>query len=699
MVEIFWDGAAAMRSAKTVADYKAIAALDRGESITALSERFGLPHHQTPGAEADRQGVAAAWAALNGGRTGQPMTGAGVPAARAHLQAHRRAMGMGDASAEAAIGLTFDEPEVAASFRVNTERRMISGLLVPWGKVARAGFAKWRFGEGSLRWSDVSRIKLNSNHDHTQALAVATRLQNTPAGLDGTFKVARGPEGDRALSLAQDRVLDGFSIEVDFEDEDGWRLDPEDAGVRLVDQGRLVGVALTAFPAFDDARVDRVAASRENGGTMENEEKVESTEDDTSAKFDQAMGSLAGKITDAQIKLNAELAQSVGESISEGMKTALESLGDPQRGSVKAARYTVTREEPVYRFNGSGESLVRDAWAAATAHDEEAIERLRKYRRQTEEVATLFNANFGLNFAPQTTGTASQIIPPGYRPELYVPQLQQERPIVSSASQGTIANAAPFTVPVFGSSTGVSADHVEGTNPSDGSVAFTTKTVTPQAISGRLVLTRELVDSSNPAIDQIALATMRESYNRQTEVKAYTLLNGASGAGGTITSGFVPSGAQAVTTAKGTDNQTLVKAIRVALAAYPFARFAAPTIALMGGAATQLLAGAVDTTQRPLFPYLGAGPGAASVGAGNSVTMGWNVDGLAFIPAWANTGVALGDSQIMILKASDFWVWESPLLSFRFEEKQGPANIELNIFGYFGTHLLRPVGLSGIRIT
>jgi hypothetical protein len=45
------------------------------------------------------------------------------------------------------------------------------------------------------------------------------------------------------------------------------------------------------------------------------------------------------------------------------------------------------------------------------------------------------------------------------------------------------------------------------------------------------------------------------------------------------------------------------------------------------------------------------------------------------------------------------WVWESPLLTFRFEEKQGPANIELNIFGYFGTHLLRPVGLSGIRIT
>lgn len=591
--------------------------------------------------------------------------------------------------------LTFDDPEVSASFRVDAEKRTISGLLVPWGKVARSGFAKWRFSEGSLRWSDASRVKLNLHHDHTQAVGVAVRLQNTAAGVDGTFKVGRGEAGDKAIMAAEDHVMDGFSIEVDFADEGSWSPDPADESVRLVSQATLGGVALTGFPAFDDARVDRVAASRQNGGNMaETEVKMEAEEEVTA--FDATMNRLADKVTESQVKLTETLTQSIGESISEGMKVALENISDPQKGSVKAARYTVTREEPVYMFNGSGESLVRDAWMAATGHDEDAIERLRKYRRQTEEVATLFNQNFGLNFSPQTTSSASQIIPPGYRPELYVPQLQQERPIVSAASNGTIANAAPFTVPVFSSSTSVSADHVEGTNPSDGSVAFTTKTVTPQAISGRLVLTRELVDSSNPAIDQIALATMRESYNRQTEVKAYTLLNGANGAGGTITTGFVPSGAQAVTTAKGTDNQTLVKAIRVALAAYPFARFAQPTVALMGSAATQLLAGAVDTTQRPLFPYLG---NTNSVGAGNSITMGWNVDGLAFIPAWANTGVAAGDSQIMIIKSSDFWVWESPLLSFRFEEKQGPANIELNIFGYFGTHLLRPVGLSGIRIT
>lgn len=598
--------------------------------------------------------------------------------------------------------ITFDEPEIAASFRVNPERRTISGLLVPWGKVAKAGFTKWRFSEGSLRWSDVSRIKLNLNHDHKEAVAYATRLQNSAAGLDGTFKVANGPEGDKALSLAQDRVLDGFSIEVDFEDEDGWRPDPTNEDVRLVDRGRLMGVALTGFPAFDDARVAAVAAARQREEVVmddqKKDQKKEPEAEEPAVVFEGAMNALAEKMADSQRKLTEQLALSVGESISTGMKVALEEMVTPGEGPqpVKAARYSVLREAPIYRFDGTGECLVRDAWNSAHSHDEDATNRLRKYRQQTEEVSKLAADHF-IGFAPQTTTTAANIIPPGYRPDLYVSMLTQGRPLVNAASRGSIPNATPFTVPVFTSFTSASADHVEGTNPSDGSMAFAVKTVTPQAVSGRLTLTREIVDSANPVIDQIAIAAMRESYARQTEAKVYTLLNGANGAGGTITNGLVPSGAQAATYVGTTGTPpALLAGIRARLAAFPFNRFAAPDSALMGQNATAILATAVDSTGRPMFPSVGA---TNTAGIGNAVNQGWNVDGMPFVPAWSMTGTAAGDSQIFILNSSDLWVWESPLLTFRFEEKQGPANIELNVFGYFATHLLRPVGLSGIRIT
>jgi HK97 family phage prohead protease/HK97 family phage major capsid protein len=598
-------------------------------------------------------------------------------------------------------GITFDDEAaetVAASFRADVEKRTISGLLVPWNQVARSGFAKWRFGRGSLRWHSAKRVKLNLNHERREAIGVAVRLEEVATGLDGTFKIARGDQGDRALALAEDGVLDGFSIELDFDDDsDGW--EPAEEGVRQVRRGRLAGVALTGFPAFDDARVDRIAAARLEGHNMTAEQNLndpqEVTEENPDAKFDEHMSALAERVAKNQEAAMAEFTQQVGESLTAGIRATLENLGDPQGPeTVRAARFGALKEPSIYRFDGSGPSLVQDAWNAARNQDEDAIHRIRKFRQQSEDVAALVKTSIA--FAPQTTSTAAQVVPPGYRPDLYVADLFRERPLVNLVSNGTINNAAPFTVPTFTSVTTGSATHVEGTNPSDGSLAFGTKTVTPQAISGRIVLSRELVDSANPAIDQIAMAEMRESYARQTEAILYTLLNGTSGAGGTITNGFVPSGAQAVTTAGGTDNQTLVKALRKAIADYQFARFARVTGAAMGQGATARLAQAVDTAQRPLFPWVGAQNAA---GTGDADDGAWVVDGIRFQPAWAMTGVAAGDSQIFLVNRRDAWVWESPLLQFRFEEKQGPANIELNIFGYFATHLLRPVGLSGIRIT
>lgn len=159
--------------------------------------------------------------------------------------------------------IRFDGADVAASFQVDIQKRTIVGLAVPWDKVARSGFSKWRFAPDSLRFSDVSRIKLNLDHTN-ELLGVATRLQSGSKGLVTTFKVGRGPEGDKALTQAEDGILDGLSIEVDFMDEmgDTWQPDPSDETVRLVTQATLRGVALTGSPAFDDARLTSVMASR-----------------------------------------------------------------------------------------------------------------------------------------------------------------------------------------------------------------------------------------------------------------------------------------------------------------------------------------------------------------------------------------------------------------------------------------------------
>lgn len=72
---------------------------------------------------------------------------------------------------------------------------------------------------------------------------------------------------------------------------------------------------------------------------------------------------------------------------------------------------------------------------------------------------------------------------------------------------------------------------------------MTGKTINPAGISGVFRVTRELADSTNPAVDVVVFALMREDFDRQVESMIYTELNGSNGQGGTITGDFVPSGA------------------------------------------------------------------------------------------------------------------------------------------------------------
>jgi hypothetical protein len=70
------------------------------------------------------------------------------------------------------------------------------------------------------------------------------------------------------------------------------------------------------------------------------------------------------------------------------------------------------------------------------------------------------------------------------------------------------------------------------------------------------------------------------------------------------------------------------------------------------------------------------------------------VDQSAFI-----TGTAAGDGDVFILGDGDVWAWASPLLEFTYFERQGPAVVDLALFGYFATKVVKPSGVASIRHT
>lgn len=630
------------------------------------------------------------------------------------------------AAAPATLG--FDDQTADTQFRVDVDKRTISGLIVPFGPTAVAKFQRWRFAPGSLTWgNDLSRIKLLRDHDPAQALGRAVRIQQFEHGVDATFKVAHGPEGDRILALAADRVVDGLSVGIDTDDP-GARFgpDPTDPGVQLITNVPLREVTITAMPSFDGARVANVTAQKEGLTAMTTPTVTApapaAPADPAAAPAAPAAPAPGGAPQFANPDLAAFTA-GVSQALVAAIAQGFAQLQTPTAGAAGAGptpvipRAAVTYEPPVYTLvqSHAAHSFVRDAWRARGSNQgregDEARARLAKFMAQQADISQRANdaglqhfrdAGELLRFTTGSTSNLGQIIPPGYRPELYVPQLFQGRPLGDALSQGQISDPTPFTVPKFLTGTGLGQAHTEGVNPSDGTITMGTVTVTPGAKDGLFKVTREIVDASNPAIDAIALQAMREAYSQVTEAVVYAELNGANGVGGTITAGFVPSGAAAVT-ATGTGNaaagRALLQAYRAAAAAYPFRRFAPLNRIVLSQEGTVGFAAAEDTAGRPLLPYLNPQNAVGTVGGLGGPGQGFNVDGIAGYPAWSMTGNAAGDADLIFFNSADAWVWESPTLTFRYEERSGPALIELALFGYFACRILRASGFTGIRLT
>ncbi len=101
--EVHWDGAAAMRSCDTAGEFRQIAFERSNDSDPDTAAHWALPHHPRPGAGPDAGGVAAALAALHGGRGGAPDLVMSVTAVENHLERHQaEASSAGDRATEEA---------------------------------------------------------------------------------------------------------------------------------------------------------------------------------------------------------------------------------------------------------------------------------------------------------------------------------------------------------------------------------------------------------------------------------------------------------------------------------------------------------------------------------------------------------------------------------------------------------------------
>lgn len=627
---------------------------------------------------------------------------------------------------------------VSAEFRVEASTRTIWGLAIPYGQVVSKWGLKFRFMPGSIEWSDpVSRVKFLRDHEFGKAIGFAQQLTQTKAGVIGKYKLGRSAEADAALMDAEDGVADGLSAGVEFDLEADALFNADD-GVYDVYRARMNETSLTAMPAFDDARVTKVAASHTGGNLMEEcaicgqrHAPGAACSSRPSPPANQGQGQQPAQpaqpaglqLSDDQLRalvanpaalaaltgVPAQPAQQqqnqpqpftltadqINALAASGLLRTLLGIDAPaangqqaedgeQRQVVNPTRrpvvVTATREEAPYRFDRRG-NLTR---GPKFDFSSDLIHGLRDGNGEALERAQGFVRQWfdGRESAVRAEfvnqADAATLNPATQRPDLYVDQKDFTYPIWDAISKGTITDATPFVLPKFSSSSGLVAGHVENTEPTPGTFVATAQTITPTPVSGKVEISREAWDQGgNPQLSTLIWNQMVRAWFEALEASSVTLLEGLAPTILTITTAAVDS--------------ALEQSITSQLAPLQFVRggFRFRDFFLQVDLYKNLVA-AKDSSGRRLFPNIGA---QNSLGTVSDFFADLLIAGLRGRPAWALAATSANSSNSYLFDRNDVSGWATPPLRLTMDNIS-VAKVHVGIWGY---KALACTDLTGVR--
>ncbi len=148
--------------------------------------------------------------------------------------------------------LTFSQEIQAA----DTERRIVSGLVAPYGEIGHTSAGAVMFERGSIAIPDATAIKLLMQHQNDKPVGRAISFSDSTEGVYGSFKLSSSTRGQDALVLAQENLVSGLSVGVDV------TASKPMGDYLLVTEAVLREVSLVESAAFSSASVTEIAAAR-----------------------------------------------------------------------------------------------------------------------------------------------------------------------------------------------------------------------------------------------------------------------------------------------------------------------------------------------------------------------------------------------------------------------------------------------------
>jgi HK97 family phage major capsid protein len=337
----------------------------------------------------------------------------------------------------------------------------------------------------------------------------------------------------------------------------------------------------------------------------------------------------------------------------------------------------VRSEAEVYRkpdaSAGERFSFFRDLYSSQQSGDVEARSRLDRHDLQMRAAAT------------SATGTGT--IPPTWLFSEFAIIAHGARPVADTVRRIGITDANPVTIGVQAPpGAAVTAQASENTAPNDGSFNANQLVTVPKTLTGKVDVSRQLLDGSNPAVDGLVFTDCMGSYNEQVENTLWAQMAAMTGANLGYNGTFDASVAGA----------QIPDAVIIAATNVRTKRKAPPSVVFCSENMWGNMMLEKDTQGRPIIVAGYAGPMNAR-GVGEAVTYGHiagQVAGLPVVPSWAGADI------MYVSKADDVILLESSTFNFRYEEVLGPESIRLGVWGYAAVVTDRyPLGWGKVTIT
>ena len=217
--------------------------------------------------------------------------------------------------------LTFSSQVEAA----DTERRVIAGKIVPFEEVGNTSVGKVVFAKGSIEIGDPGKVKMLMQHSAERPIGRMQKFNQAEDGIYASFKISASMQGQDALILAGEQLIDGLSVGVDVNKS----IQKKD--YLYVTSATLKEVSLVESPAFSAAQVTKVAASESEAETpIETKESEAPVEDLATAPQEAKAEAATPTVEAARPVITAPLIQT-------SIRTPITSMAAYTEHKIKAA--------------------------------------------------------------------------------------------------------------------------------------------------------------------------------------------------------------------------------------------------------------------------------------------------------------------------------------------------------------------------